>query len=172
MSYTYQYPRPAVTVDAVVYHLEEEKLYLLLVQRKKDPFADHWALPGGFLEMDESPEAAVQRELKEETGLVIKDFFQIGTFGAPGRDPRHRTISIAYLSLVKDNMKEVKGADDAADARWYPVDELPDTLAFDHYEIIEKSKELLNIKLKIGQAQEDFGLNESEIEKVQKHVNS
>ena len=155
MTYTYQYPRPAVTVDAVVYKLEKDKIFLLLVRRKQDPYANHWALPGGFLDIDETPEAAIKRELKEETGLEVNEFVQVGAFGAPDRDPRHRTISIAYVGLVKGDLPDVQGADDAAEARWFPVGELPPALAFDHDHIISSSKKKLGVQLKMADVASD-----------------
>lgn len=168
MTYTYNYPRPAVTVDAVLYNLEEGKLYVLLIKRQQDPYANFWALPGGFMDMDETPEIAVGRELKEETGIEATGFVQIGAFGALDRDPRHRTISIAYFSLLKGPLPEVKGADDAADAHWFSLEELPDELAFDHDNIISRSKEKLEIQLKMAEADspEAFGLTEQEIQLV------
>ena len=133
MPYTYKYPRPAVTVDIIVFTDEE----VLLIQRKYKPFENHWALPGGFLDMDETPEQAALRELKEETGLEFHQLTQFKTFGALDRDPRHRTISIVYYAFFKGQKSEVKAADDAALARWFAWKELPE-LAFDHKEILNE----------------------------------
>ena len=164
MSYTYEYPRPAVTVDAVLFALENEKLHVLLIQRKKDPFQGKWAFPGGFMDMDETPEEAVKRELAEETGIEGEEFIQLGAFGGLNRDPRHRTISIAYISVLKGKLPEVKGADDAADARWFRVKELSEPLAFDHDLIFEQAKEKLKVHLRLAKegSAEAFGLNEAE----------
>jgi 8-oxo-dGTP diphosphatase len=133
--YTYEYPRPAVTTDAVVFAREDSKLYVLLIKRGRPPFEGMWALPGGFLDMDEELEDGVKRELEEETGLTGVDLKQFHTYGTIGRDPRHRTISVAFAGVI-DKPAEVKGDDDAAEAKWFPVDGLP-PLAFDHEEIIK-----------------------------------
>ena len=169
MSYTYEYPRPAVTVDAVLYGWKEGKLYLLLIQRKKDPFQGKWAFPGGFMDIDETPEAAVRRELSEETGIQVEDgFVQLGAFGALHRDPRHRTVSIAYTNLLKGELPKVKGADDAADACWFSMDSLPSSFAFDHDHILSSSGEKLAVQLKMARAgsPKAFGLSAEEIRQV------
>ena len=168
MSYTYDHPRPAVTVDAVIYNLQEESLFVLLVKREQEPFKEFWALPGGFMDIDETPEESVQRELEEETGIRTEGFVQIGAFGALGRDPRHRTVSIAYLSIFTGELPAVKGADDASDARWFPLHDLPDSLAFDHMDILKKAHQRLDTRLRIAEAGSDkaFGLGEPEIQKV------
>ena len=124
----------AVTVDAVIISKGEQPK-ILLVQRGNDPYKGDWALPGGFLEEDETLEEGAKRELEEETGLLIKTIKQIGAFGNPGRDPRGRTISIAFLGTVESPV-EVKGDDDAAEAKWFKLSQLPE-LAFDHQRIIE-----------------------------------
>lgn len=133
MPYTYKYPRPAVTVDIIVFTDEE----VLLIQRKYKPFQNHWALPGGFLDLDETPEQAALRELKEETDLELHHLTQFKTFGALDRDPRHRTISIAYYAFFNGQKSEIKAADDAANAQWSAWNELPE-LAFDHKEILNE----------------------------------
>lgn len=168
MSYTYEYPRPAVTVDAVIYNLKEEALFVLLVKRRQDPFKDHWALPGGFMGIDETPEESVQRELEEETSIRTEGFMQVGAFGALGRDPRHRTISIAYLSIFTGELPDVKGADDASEARWFPISDLPENLAFDHPNILKQAHQRLDIRLRIAEAgsEKAFGLSEPEIQTV------
>jgi 8-oxo-dGTP diphosphatase len=168
MSYTYDYPRPAVTVDAVVYNLREESLFVLLVKRKNDPFQGQWALPGGFMDVDETPEESVHRELEEETGIRTEGFFQVGAFGALGRDPRHRTISIAYLSIFTGELPEVKGGDDADDAQWFPITELPAEIAFDHLDILAKAHRRLDTQLRIAEAgsEKAFGLSEEQIQNV------
>ena len=135
MSYTYKYPRPMVTVDAVVFGVRGDALELLLVERKHEPFAGHWALPGGFADMEEELETAMRRELAEETDLSGMRLGQFGAFGKLGRDPRGRTITIAYMALVASADHEPKGGDDAARAQWRPMADLP-PLAFDHGGII------------------------------------
>ncbi len=130
-----------VTVDAVIFVKEEKDLRVLLVQRKNDPFKNKWALPGGFLEKEESLVAGAKRELEEETGLKPKELYQIRAFGDPGRDPRGRIISIAFLGVI-DRVEEVNGSDDAGDANWFLLSNLPD-LAFDHGEIIAAAREML-----------------------------
>lgn len=123
-----------VTVDVVVFLHKENNKYVLLIQRKNEPFKSQWALPGGFVEEDEDLETAARRELKEETGMDLESCEQLFTFGKPGRDPRGRTISIVYAGLATKST-EPKAADDAKDARWFPIEKLP-KLAFDHTEII------------------------------------
>ncbi len=134
MSFTYAYPRPAVTVDALVFSCQEEALHILLVKRKNEPFRDCWALPGGFAGMEETLAMACCRELEEETGISIGSMEQFMVFDAPGRDPRGRTISVVFHTFL-DKMESAKGGDDAAEAHWFPVNRLPQ-LAFDHQEII------------------------------------
>ncbi len=127
--FCYKYPHPAVTTDCVIFGFDGEKLKILLVQRGIDPYKGKWALPGGFLKPDETAEQGAKRELKEETGLDTAYIEQFHSYTEPDRDPRERVITIAYLALVK--MQEVKGGDDAADARWFAIDNVPQ-LAFDH----------------------------------------
>ena len=138
MSYTYKYPRPAVTTDCVVITRETEPK-VLLIQRGNEPYKGCWAFPGGFMEIDETLEECAIRELKEETGLVVThdEIFPIGTFSRIDRDPRGRTISLAFLTLV-DAPISVAAQDDAAKAEWFPVNKVPQ-LAFDHYEILNKA---------------------------------
>ncbi|MBR0118324.1 MAG: NUDIX hydrolase [Prevotella sp.] len=133
MPYTYKYPRPAVTADCVVITSEEEPR-VLLIERGEEPFKGCWAIPGGFLNMDETTEQCAIRELEEETGLKIDKANQIGAYCKVNRDPRGRTISVAYLAIVERPL-EVSGQDDAAKAKWFPVNALP-PLAFDHDEIM------------------------------------
>ena len=133
MPYTYKYPRPAVTADCVVITSEEEPR-VLLIERGEEPFKGCWAIPGGFLNMDETTEQCAIRELEEETGLKIDKANQIGAYCKVDRDPRGRTISVAYLAIVERPL-EVSGQDDAAKAKWFPVNALP-PLAFDHDEIM------------------------------------
>lgn len=134
MEYTYKYPRPAVTADCIVIAKEEEPK-VLLIQRANDPFKGCWAFPGGFMEIDETTEECGIRELKEETGLDVSDIKQIGCYSRVDRDPRGRTLTVAYLAII-DKPVEVTGLDDAAKAEWFPLSTLPQ-LAFDHEEIIK-----------------------------------
>jgi 8-oxo-dGTP diphosphatase len=134
MAYTYKYPRPAVTADCVVVTREADPK-VLLIQRGGEPFKGCWAFPGGFLEMDETTEECAIRELEEETGLVVKGLRQIGAYSKVDRDPRGRTITVAYLAIV-DAPIAVKGLDDAAKAEWFPIAALP-PLAFDHADIMK-----------------------------------
>lgn len=133
MSHTYKYPRPAVTCDCVVITTEDEPR-VLLIERGNAPYKGCWAIPGGFLEMDETTEQCALRELEEETGLKLVNLKQIGAYSKVDRDPRGRTISVAYLAIV-DHPLEVSGQDDAAKAGWFPINALP-PLAFDHAEIM------------------------------------
>ena len=133
MAYTYKYPRPAVTADCIVITKETEPK-VLLIQRSIDPFKGCWAFPGGFMDMDETTEQCAIRELEEETGLRLSDVHQIGAYSKVDRDPRGRTITVAYLAIV-DEPIAVTGQDDAAKAEWFPIDALP-PLAFDHEDIM------------------------------------
>ncbi len=141
MSYTYKYPRPAVTTDCVVFTQEEEPK-VLLIQRGNEPYKGCWAFPGGFMNMEETAEECAVRELKEETGLTVTRIQQIGAYSKVNRDPRGRTISIAYLAIV-DAPTAVSGMDDAAKAAWFPLSSLPD-LAFDHQDIMADAIALFN----------------------------
>ena len=138
--YCYKYPHPAVTTDCVIFVFDGERLQVLLVERGIEPYKGRWAFPGGFLKMDETAEEGALRELKEETGLEGAYMEQFHTFSAPERDPRERVITIAYYALVK--IQEVKGGDDAASARWFPLDEIP-SLAFDHDYILRMATQRL-----------------------------
>lgn len=133
MSYTYKYPRPAVTADIVAITKEEEPK-VLLIERGFEPYKDCWAFPGGFMEMDETTEECAIRELEEETGIQIAELTQIGAYSKVDRDPRGRTITVAYLAIV-DMPLVAKAQDDAAKAEWFPINNLP-PLAFDHEEIM------------------------------------
>ncbi len=135
--YTYKYPHPAVTADCIVMTRDNQ---VLLIQRKNEPCLGQWAFPGGFMNIDETAEAAAVRELQEETGITLSetDIFQVGAYTAVDRDPRERVITIAYLAEI-DAPVPVKGSDDAARAQWFPLDALP-PLAFDHAEILLDAK--------------------------------
>ena len=141
MSYTYKYPRPAVTTDCVVFTKEKEPK-VLLIQRGNEPYKGCWAFPGGFMNMEETAEECAVRELKEETGLTVNQIQQIGAYSKVDRDPRGRTVSIAYLAIV-DAPTAVSGMDDAAKATWFPLASLPD-LAFDHQDIMADAIALFN----------------------------
>jgi 8-oxo-dGTP diphosphatase len=147
MPFTYEYPHPAVTVDCVVFGYDEADLKILLIERAQEPFAGRWALPGGFVEMDEDLPEAARRELAEETGLTGAWLEQLFTFGAPRRDPRERVISVAYYALVKLTDHRVKAATDARAVAWFEVDDLP-PLAFDHETIVGTALERLRGKIR------------------------
>lgn len=129
MSYTYKYPRPAVTADIVVI-TKESNSRILLIQRANEPYKGYWAFPGGFMEMNETTEQCAIRELKEETGLDLREMKQIGCYSGVDRDPRGRTITVAYLASI-DEPQDVQGLDDAANAEWFFINDLP-KIAFDH----------------------------------------
>ena len=133
--YSYQYPHPAVTVDIAVFTQENKPLKLLLIQRANEPHQGKWALPGGFVDIDEDLETAARRELEEETGITVGDIDQLHTFGAPERDPRERVITVVYTALIPAEI-HVNAASDAAAADWFDINELP-ALAFDHAKIIK-----------------------------------
>lgn len=137
MSFTYNYPRPCVTTDCLIFKKIDSKWFLLLIERGNEPFKGCWALPGGFLEMEEDLETCAARELQEETGLIGISLHQLCAFGAPHRDPRHRTISVAFWGFDHTQQQAV-GSDDAAQAKWFALDALPN-LAFDHELIIQKA---------------------------------
>ncbi len=138
MPYTYDYPRPMLTVDGLLVRADRPELEILLIQRGHDPFKGRWALPGGFVEIDEPIEAAVHREVAEETGLSGIPFFSAGTFGKPGRDPRGRTISVLFVGTIPLQMHpDAHAGDDARNARWFPRNQLPE-LAFDHTELVQQ----------------------------------
>lgn len=138
--YTYKYERPCVTVDIILFSTKNQTSELLLIQRKNDPFKGRWAIPGGFIEMDEPLKQAAVRELKEETNVDISEekLEQFYTFGKPDRDPRARTITVAYLAIIDPDDVKPEADSDASGVRWFPCDELP-PLAFDHQEIIERA---------------------------------
>jgi 8-oxo-dGTP diphosphatase len=135
MPHTYRYPRAALTVDCVIFGYDEGELKVLLIERALDPFKGRWALPGGFVHVDETVDAAARRELEEETGLRGVFLEQLYTFGAVERDPRERVVSVAYYALVKLSDYRAKAASDAAKARWFPAAKVP-KLAFDHADIL------------------------------------
>ncbi|MGD1920145.1 MAG: NUDIX domain-containing protein [Pleurocapsa sp.] len=148
MNYSYKYPKPSVTVDCVVFGLDDaQKLKILLIQRGISPYEGKWALPGGFIKLDESIEAAAVRELKEETGIDRVFLEQLYTFGEVNRDPRDRIITIAYYALINIGEYTIQARTDARNAEWFSAKELPD-LAFDHQKILGVAKQRLKGKLR------------------------
>lgn len=147
MRYSYEYPRGALTVDCVVFGVDDSELEVLLIQRGQEPFSGTWALPGGFVRVDETLEDAARRELEEETGLRRVFLEQLHTFGAVERDPRERVVTVAYTALVKLSDHQVRAATDARDAAWFGVHDIP-SLAFDHDEILQLALERLRGKLR------------------------
>ena len=142
MSYTYEYPHMAVTVD-IVPVASGSRLEVLLIRRANPPFKDKWALPGGYVDIDERAEDAARRELREETGVTCGALEFVGYFDAVNRDPRERTLSLAFLARLGCDHPDIAAADDAADAAWFHVDDLP-ALAFDHAGVIEAALDCLS----------------------------
>lgn len=147
MSHTYDWPRPALAVDCVVFGAADDRLEVLLVQRGEAPFEDAWALPGGFVRESEDLDAAARRELSEETGVDLAYMEQLYTFGTPGRDPRGRVVTVSWLALVRPGVHRLQPRTDARDAAWHPVADLP-PLAFDHARILDVARERLQGKLR------------------------
>lgn len=145
--YSYEYPHPALTVDNVVFGLDDEELKVLLIRRKLEPFKGAWALPGGFVAIDESVEEAALRELQEETG--VKDIYleQLAAFSAPDRDPRERVVTIAHFAIVNLFNHQVRADTDAEEAAWFPAEE-PPLLAFDHQQILNAALKRLQSKIR------------------------
>ncbi len=145
--FTSKYPKPAVTVDCVIFGYAKNSLQVLLISRGVEPFKNTWALPGGFIKMDETLNEAAARELEEETGLKHVYMEQLYTFGAVNRDPRERVVSVAYFALINlDKAHPIKGGTDAKEARWFDINEVP-KLAFDHRQILDKAIERLKTKI-------------------------
>lgn len=137
MSYTYEYPRPAVTVDAAIFRESGGKWEILLIKRGREPYLGMWALPGGFVEMEETLEEAIHRELMEETRLEGIFLEQLHTFSKTDRDPRHRTISTVFMGTIPpDSTARAEAGDDASEVQWFDINKLP-ALAFDHNEVLE-----------------------------------
>ena len=145
----YPYPRPALTVDALIFHFSEGSLNLLLIQRGDEPYKGSWAFPGGFVNENETVEQAVVRELKEETGIEATGLQQVFTASAPGRDPRGWTVSVIFIGFIKDGTT-LKAGDDAADARWHPLRNVTH-LAFDHADIVDRVRLILKRRMKYGE---------------------
>jgi len=147
MPYTYEYPRPALTVDCVVFGYDSEELKVLLIQRGLEPFAGKWALPGGFVHLDETLDDAARRELREETNVSDLYLEQLYTFGAVARDPRERVVSVGYYALVDLFHHKLNAATDARDTAWFAVDDTP-PLSFDHEQILVMAHQRLRGKVR------------------------
>ncbi len=147
MTWSYEHPRPALTVDCVVFGFDEEDLKVLLIQRDLAPFQGRWALPGGFVHVDESLDEAARRELQEETGVSKLYLEQLFTFGELARDPRERVVSVAYYALAKLSDHRIQAATDARNAAWFAVSDTPE-LAFDHDRILATALERLKAKVR------------------------
>eukprot|EP00638_Chattonella_subsalsa_P006757 CAMPEP_0117755648 /NCGR_PEP_ID=MMETSP0947-20121206/13574_1 /TAXON_ID=44440 /ORGANISM="Chattonella subsalsa, Strain CCMP2191" /LENGTH=190 /DNA_ID=CAMNT_0005575017 /DNA_START=142 /DNA_END=714 /DNA_ORIENTATION=+ len=150
--YKYRWPRPSVTTDNIILTVEDGQALVLLIKRGNPPFQGDWALPGGFLDPDETLEAGAARELQEETGLSGIPLVQVGAFGDPGRDPRGHTVTVPYMSCIPSKDCGAKAADDAVDEGWFPLSQLP-TLAFDHLKIVQAAWGRLDISLVEGNTQ-------------------
>ena len=144
LKYCYKYPHPAVTADCVIFGFDGINIKVLLIQRGIDPYKGKWAFPGGFMNMDETAEQCARRELEEETGLKDVTVEQFYTFTDVKRDPRERVITVAHYALV--SLSEVKGGDDAEEAQWFSLDEIP-SLAFDHELIFRKALKVLKERI-------------------------
>ena len=147
MSFSYEYARPALAVDCVVFGLDENDLKVLLIQRKLQPFQHTWALPGGFVRVDETLDTAARRELEEEAGVSDVFLEQLYSFGVLDRDPRERVVSVAYYALAKLSDHRIRAATDAMGVGWFGLDDLP-KLAFDHSEIVVRAHERLRGKVR------------------------
>ena len=147
MPFTYDYARPALTVDCVVFGLDDDDLKVLLIQRNLEPFAGKWALPGGFVNVGESIDDAARRELTEETGVSRVFLEQLYTYGNPKRDPREHVVSVAYFALVRLSDHRIQAATDARNAAWFALDDVP-KLAFDHQKILKAAHERLQGKVR------------------------
>jgi len=146
--HTYKYPRPALTVDCIVFGLDaQQELKVMLIQRDIPPFEGQWAIPGGFVRMDETLEQAALRELQEETGIHDLFLEQLYTFGHLERDPRDRTITVAYYALINLVEQEILAATDAREANWFAISEIPQ-LAFDHDQILQTAITRLRGKIR------------------------
>jgi 8-oxo-dGTP diphosphatase len=158
-------PKVTMTTDIVIFTIRGGYLEVLLIQRGNPPFQGSWALPGGILEEDEDLDVCARRELEEETGVAGLDLEQLHAFGAPGRDPRGRYVTVAYLTLVHPDRLSPKAASDAANVRWFELDDLPWPLAFDHHEIIVMARQRLARRLEhsataFGYLPETFTMDE------------
>jgi 8-oxo-dGTP diphosphatase len=165
--YQYEYPHPAVTTDVVMFTIRDECLKILLIRRGNQPHKGSWAFPGGFIEMDEDLETGARRELEEETGISGVYLEQLYTFGAPDRDPRERIITVVYYALVPSDHLTPQAADDADEADWFALDELP-SLAFDHAEILTMAHTRLADKLEYSTLALQFMPTEFTLTELQK----
>jgi 8-oxo-dGTP diphosphatase len=147
VSYSYEYPRAALAVDCVVFGVDDKDLKVLLIQRKLTPFQHAWALPGGFVRLDETVDDAARRELEEEAGVHDVYLEQLYTFGTLGRDPRERVVTVAYFALAKLSDHRIRAATDAMGVGWFGLDDLP-KLAFDHAHILAYAHERLRAKVR------------------------
>lgn len=148
MSHTYEYPRPALTVDCIVFGLDAElELKIMLIKRDIPPFQGQWAIPGGFVRMDETLEAAALRELQEETGIQDVYLEQLYTFGDLGRDPRDRIVTVAYYALINLIDQKIQASTDAREAYWFPLSKIP-KLVFDHEQILQTAIARLRGKIR------------------------
>jgi 8-oxo-dGTP diphosphatase len=145
-TYIYDWPRPMVSVDAVVFAFFKTGIKVLLVNRGNEPFKGKWCLPGGFVEIDEELEDAVARELAEETGLVNVTLEQMRTYGNVGRDPRGRQITIVYMGISTEGLDKIRAGDDAAEVGWFDTEKLPKDMAFDHNEVVKYAMSKLKRK--------------------------
>lgn len=141
--YAYRYPRASITADSVLFAEQDGQIFVLLIQRGNDPYKGCWAFPGGFLNMDETVARCAERELEEETGIVMSGMQLVGIYSDVERDPRGRVITAAYTAIT--TMPQATAADDAADAKWWPINDLPH-LAFDHETILNDAIKLMKIK--------------------------
>ena len=159
-----------LTVDALVLGIFGSEIRVLLIRRKYDPFQDHWAIPGGFVEYQEDLHQAAARELQEETGLILPHLKQFHAFGHPDRDPRGRAVSVAYFSLVHLDPQSAQAGSDAAEVGWFQLTDLPD-LAFDHDKIVKKGFEELLNNLRYNRSDlQEFGLNSDELDLLQQKL--
>lgn len=142
--YCYEYPRPAVTSDCVLFSRDGSGLRVLLIQRKIDPFKGKWAFPGGFMQMDETAGQCALRELEEETGIRDVSLQQLNTFSGIDRDPRGRTVSVVFYGFIDSSAHDMAAGDDAAGADWFSIDNIP-PLAFDHDEILKMALERVGV---------------------------
>lgn len=176
MSFTYKHPHPAVSVDCVVFGYDarpesnsgdDNALRVLLIKRKKAPFKGEWALPGGFIHLDETLDAAAARELREETGISNAYIEQLYTFGEVERDPRERVISVAYFALVNLERHKLIAGTDASKARWFGLTSLPE-LAFDHLHILTVAVQRLRAKVRYQPIGFELLPNEFTLSELQK----
>lgn len=143
--FCYKYPHPSITTDCVIFGYDvKDGLSLLLIERKAEPFKGRWAFPGGFMHIDEDTETCARRELQEETALTAAVLEQLGCYSDVNRDPRERVVTIAYYGIIKKS--NVVGGDDAKDAKWFALNEIP-TLAFDHDRILRDAVHKLKEKI-------------------------